>query len=66
MEDNFFNLIFFSPQWTPANVTFAYVNDRHKTLMHAHDIKKQKNVIYMYFGIMTLIVDFVAFEHVWA
>jgi hypothetical protein len=29
-------------------------------------LKKQKNVTYMYFGIMTLIADFVAFEHVWA
>ncbi len=27
-------------------------------------IGKQKNVIYMYFGIMTLIAKFVAFEHV--
>jgi hypothetical protein len=29
-------------------------------------LKNKKTVIYMYFGIMTVIVDFVAFEHVWA
>jgi hypothetical protein len=34
--------------------------------MHAHDIGKQKNVTYMYSGIMTLIADFIAFENVWA
>jgi hypothetical protein len=34
--------------------------------MHMFYIEKQKNVIYMYFEIMTLIDDFIAFEHVWA
>jgi predicted nucleic acid-binding Zn ribbon protein len=28
--------------------------------MHAQNIRKQKNVTYMYFGIMTLIAEFVA------
>jgi hypothetical protein len=34
--------------------------------MHAQSIRKQENVTYMYFGIMTPIVEFVVFEHVWA
>jgi hypothetical protein len=34
--------------------------------MHAQNIGKQKNVTYMYFGIMALITEFAAFEHVWA
>jgi hypothetical protein len=34
--------------------------------MHAQNIGKLKNVTYMYFAIMTLIAEFVAFEHVWA
>jgi hypothetical protein len=46
------------------NVTFAYVNHHHKTLMHAHVLIGKKNVTYMYFGRMILIVDFIAFEHV--
>jgi hypothetical protein len=34
--------------------------------MHAHVLHWGKKVTYMYFGRMTLIDDFVAFEHVWA
>jgi hypothetical protein len=33
--------------------------------MHAQNIGKQKNVPYMYFGIMALIAEFIGFEHVW-